>query len=177
MPRVEAPSSRLRTFRQRDGLFTVQYPANWRVHEAARGYGVVFAPEGGVAASRGGSEVVHGVVINHYEPFEGRWGGTLEEATEDLLGQIRRTAPHLRPVGRPERQRTADGQRVLSTALAGRNPGTGVQESVTVVTRQLPDDHVLYALVVGPREDSAPLSRAFGVMLDTLRVDGRVAHR
>lgn len=31
----------------------------------------------------------------------------------------------------------------LSVVLAGRNPSTGLRERVTVVTRQLPDDHVL----------------------------------
>jgi predicted Zn-dependent protease len=175
-PRVEPPSSQVRSFRQRDGFFSVDYPGNWLVHEAPRGYGVVIAPQGGILDSRGRTEVVYGVVINHYDPFEGN-GGTLENATDDLVGQVRRTGPHLRPAGRSERTRTVDGARARSVALAGRNPETGLQEDVTVVTRELTDGHVLYALLVAPREGSAALQPVFARMLDSLRVNDRMAHR
>jgi hypothetical protein len=175
--RVEPPSSRLRTFEQRDGFFSVAHPGNWVAHEAARGYGVVIAPEGGIQDSGGGTEIVYGVVINHYEPFERRGGGTLEDATDDLVGQIRRTGPHLRPAGRVERARAVDGERALSLVLAGRNAATGVQERVAVVTRELADGHVLYALMVTPAEDSAALRPVFERMLGSLRVNDRVAHR
>jgi hypothetical protein len=176
-PRVEAPSSRLRTFQQRDGFFSVDYPSNWLVHEADRGYGVVIAPDGGIQDSRGGADIVYGVVINHYEPFDRRGSGTLEDATDDLVGQIRRTGPHLQPAGRAERQRSVDGARAFSMVLAGRNPATGLQERVTVVTRELPDEHVLYALMVAPGEDSPTLRPVFDRMLDSLRVNDRMAHR
>jgi hypothetical protein len=177
LPRIETPSARLRTFRQRDGFFSVDYPSNWLVHEADRGYGVVIAPDGGIQEAGRGHEIVYGVVINHYEPFDRRWSGTLEDATDDLVGQIRRTGPYLRPAGQRQTRRTVDGARALSAVLAGRNPATGVQERVTVVTRELTDDHVLYALMVAPREGSPPLGHVFDRMLDSLRVNDRMAHR
>jgi hypothetical protein len=94
-----------------------------------------------------------------------------------VVGQIRRGSPHLRPRGRSETRRTVDGARGLSVVLRGRSPLTGAEEHVTVVTRELPDDHVLYALFVVPGEDSPSLRPVFDRMLDSLRVNDRVAHR
>jgi beta-barrel assembly-enhancing protease len=178
LPRIEAPSSRMRTFQQRDGFFEIEYPSNWRAHEARRGYGVVIAPEGGIEDDGArGQNVLYGVVINHYDPFDRSGGGTLEEATDDLVGQIRRGSPHLRARGGSERRKTVDGARGLTVVLQGRSPLTGAEERVTVLTRELTDDHVLYALLVAPREDSPELTPVFDRMVDSLRVNDRVAHR
>lgn len=178
LPQVEAPSSRLRTFEQRDGFFSIDYPSNWLVHEADRGYGAVIAPEGGIQDGAGrGQDIVYGVVINHYEPFDRNGSGTLEDATDDLIGQIRRASPYLRAQGRAERQRAVDGARAMSVELLGRDPVTGAPERVAVVTRELSDDHVLYAIFVSPREDAPSLLPVFDRMLDSLRVNDRMAHR
>lgn len=178
LPRIEAPSSRLRTFQQRDGFFEIEYPSNWRAHEATRGYGVVIAPEGGIEdAGARGQNILYGVVVNHYDPFDRSEGGTLEEATNDLVGQIRRGSPHLRARGGSERRRTVDGARGLSVVLRGQSPLTGAEEIVTVLTRELTDDHVLYALFVVPREESPELTPVFERMMDSLRVNDRVAHK
>jgi hypothetical protein len=139
---------------------------------------VVIAPEGGIQDGSGrGQDIAYGVVINHYDPFDRSGSGTLEDATDDLVGQVRRTSPHLRPQGRPERQRAIDGARAMSVELLGPNPLTGTQERVTVVTRELPDGHVLYALFVAPRDDATTLRPGFNRMLDSLRVNDRTAHR
>jgi hypothetical protein len=61
--------------------------------------------------------------------------------------------------------------------LRGRSPLTGTEERVAVVTRELRDEHILYALLVTPLEDSPELRPVFDRMLDSLRVDDRVAHR
>jgi beta-barrel assembly-enhancing protease len=42
----EGPSAEFETYVQRDELFEIGYPDNWRVHEAAQGYGVTIAPAG-----------------------------------------------------------------------------------------------------------------------------------
>jgi len=175
--RIETPSGRLRTFQQRDGFFSIDYPSNWLVHEATRGYGVVIAPQGGIEDSGRGQDIVYAVVVNHYDPFDGTGTGTLEEATDDLIGQIRRTSPHLRTAGRAEQLRSIDGGRGRLVVLQGRSPLTGADERVTVVTRELLDDHVLYALLVTPTQDSQEARSVFDRMLDSLRVNDRVAHR
>ncbi len=167
----------LRSFRQRDGFFTIEYPDNWRAYAPARGYGVVIAPEGGIRGSGTQSEgIVCGVVINHYDPFDRSGNPTLEEATDDIVAQVRRGNTHLRQQGRSRRQ-TVGGMRGLAVDLRGRSPATGEQERVSVLTRELRDGHLLYALVVMPGPDASRLGPAFDRMLDSMRVDERSAHR
>jgi hypothetical protein len=68
------------------------------------------------------------------------------------------------------------GARALSILLAGHSLVTGVEERVTVFTRELRDDHILYALLVAPARDYAALSNTFRRMISSLRVDDRAAH-
>jgi hypothetical protein len=180
----------MRSFRQRNDFFQIQYPENWRVSEASSGYGVTILPPGGAVRANGQDILVYGVVINHYEPFEGSmgnvWGsrngpvsgrGTLEQATNDLANELTRANPYLRPVPNSLRRQTIDGANALSVVLAGRSPVTGADERVTVFTRELPDGHVLYALFVAPAQDYTALSQTFQTMVSSLRVNDRSAHQ
>jgi hypothetical protein len=177
--RVEPPSTRMRTFRQPAGFYEIDYPDNWSAQAGQRGYGVVIAPRSGIQeASDGRQAIVYGVVVNHYEPFErGGGSGTLDDAADDVSRQVMRGNPHLQPARGSERRETLDGARALSLVLSGRSPVTGMQERVTVLTRQLSDDHVLYALLVAPDDDYGELARTFDRMVGSLRVDDRAAHR
>ena len=65
----------------------------------------------------------------------------------------------------------------LSVVLRGRSPQTGEDEQVTVLTRELTDGHVLYALFVTPCDEASRLQPTFDRMVDSLRVDDRSAHR
>jgi hypothetical protein len=115
------------------------------------------------------------VIVSHYDPSTRSTSAS--EATDDLVAQIRRSSPHLREsVGREQRQQV-DGARGLAVVLQGVSPVTGEQERVRVVTRELLDDHVLYALFVTPRDEASRLESTFDRMVDSLRVDDRVAHR
>lgn len=189
--RIEAPSSRLLTYRQRNGFFQIDYPENWRPYEGSAGYGVTIAPREGVVETEGGPQtLVYGVVVNHYDPFEGSIAGrspasggpvsgqtSLEGATNDLVRQLTLSNPHLRPLRGSERRRTIGGARALSLVLSGTSPATGLEERVTVFTRQLPDEHVLYSLFVAPGRDYAALSPTFERMISSLAVDDRAIHR
>jgi hypothetical protein len=118
-----------------------------------------------------------GVIVNHYEPFEGTGDGSLEDATSDLVDQIQRGHPHLREErGRGGRPKVEAGHG-LSVVLQGRSPTTGDEERVHVLTRALPDGHVLYALFVVPREEAPRFEPAFARMAESLRVDDRLVHR
>ena len=187
---IERPSTRFRTFRQRSGFFEIQYPENWRVAEPANGYGVTILPPGGAVRASNGQEIlVYGVVVNHYDPFEGSIGGvssnrrgplsgntSLEQATNDLVNQIRESNPHLAVIPNSTRRETIDQGRALSVMLGGRSPVTGTDERVTVFTRELPDGHVLYALFVAPAQDYSALSQTFQTMMSSLRVNDEAAH-
>ena len=185
--RIEAPSTRYATFRQRDEIFQIQYPENWRVAQSS-GYGATILPPGGAVRASNGQEVlVYGVVMNHYEPFSGSPGdvfsrpvpgrGTLEQATNDLVNQLIEGNRHLRLVSNSTRRQTIDNGRALSLVLGGRSPVTGLDERVTVFTRELPDGHILYMLLVAPARDYSALSRTFQTMVSSLRVNDNAYHQ
>ena len=188
---IDPPSSEFRVFEQRTKLFRMGYPANWRIHEASRGYGVTIAPEGGFVDSGGGEpQLVYGAIVNHYEPFDEAASGSsgaskrlvagrtsLDRATNDLLGQILRTNPGLSVVRKSERRGRVDGAPSLSVVLSGRSEVTRREERVTVLTRQLPDDHVLYALFIAPGPDYGGQGGTFDRMIASLRVGDETTHR
>ena len=43
-------------------------------------------------------------------------------------------------------------------------------------TRQLPDEHVVYALFIAPGAEYPSLGRAFTQMMNSMRVDDAAAH-
>lgn len=184
---IARPSTRMRSFRQRNGFFEIQYPENWRAAEATSGYGATFYPEGGaVRTSSGQDSLIYGVVINHYEPFAGSPGdvfsrpvsgqGDLEQATNDLVNQLIQGNPHLRAVSNSTRRQTIDNARALSVILSGRSPVTGADERVTVFTRELPDGHVIYALFIAPAQNYSALAQSFQSMVSSLRVNDDTYH-
>jgi hypothetical protein len=178
--RIDPPSSRLATYRQREGFFSIQYPDNWRPYDPDNGFGVTIVPEGGVVnTSDGQQSIIYGVIVNHYDPFQARSaqrGSTLQDATRDLVTQVTSTNTHLRATG-SQRRETIDGQPALSQVLSGRSPVTGEEERVTVFTRQLPDGHVIYSLFIAPGRDYAAMAPVFSRMVRTLVVNDEVAHR
>ena len=176
--RVEAPSSSWRSFTNRSGAFKINYPSNWRVYESD-GFGVTMAPEGGLGDIGGRTEVVYGAMINHYDPFGNsrNTNVTLESATSDLVSQIMQTSRHLRVVRGSEQQLRLDGKTGLAATLRGTNPNTRINERVTVVTRALPDGHVMYMVFVTPEQEAGEYNRVLNAMLQSLNVDdARRAH-
>ena len=195
--RVERPSSRFARFEQSTGLFTIEYPDNWRTYASNQGYAVSLAPDGGVVDKGNGQQaMLYGVIVNHYAPFEGETDrqrasrerhyapfedsgrrGSLEDATDDLVRQIIRSNSYLSAENGSARQEPIDGGSAFSIVLSGRSPVTGEEERVTVFTRSLSDDHVIYALCVVPARDYEYLAQAFSQMVRSLRVNDEAAHR
>jgi hypothetical protein len=188
--RIDGPSKDFRVFAQRDGLYQIEYPDNWSVYEAEQGYGVTIAPRGGFIDA-GGQEMdlVSGVVVNHYDPFDDdssdRFGGgsafiegdtSLVHATNDLIAQILRTNPTMEMAGDSERRSSIDGRPALSVILSGRSPVTRQEERVTVFTREIADDHVIYALFVAPPGNYNELNATFNRMISSLRVNDESTH-
>ncbi|HEX6086280.1 MAG TPA: M48 family metallopeptidase [Thermoanaerobaculia bacterium] len=174
--RVEAPSRTFRQYTNRSGAYAVGYPSNWRVYESG-GFGVTLAPEGGVGTIGGRSEVVYGAIVNHYEPTAKGGRVTMQSATTDLLNQIRQASPHLRVVsGSTQQLRTGSGATALAASLRGRNPNTRIDERVTVVTRALPDGHLMYLVFVTPEADAANYSGVLNEMANTLQVASNSRH-
>lgn len=196
--RTDRPSSRFATFTQRRGYYQISYPDNWQAYEARDGFGVTLAPQGGIAqTSAGRQEIVYGVIVNHYEPFEplknrsrslGALGfrsgsdfetevpPSLETATRDILMEILDTNPHLQPVRDSLGRRVVDRQPAVTAELAGTSPVTGREERVGVVTRDAGDGHVLYVLLVAPAQNYEEFADEFDRMIESLRVDDNAVH-
>jgi Zn-dependent protease with chaperone function len=184
---VEAPSSTLRTFTAPSGVYRVAYPANWTVYQQGA-TGVTLAPQGGVANVSGRSEIVYGAIVAHYDPFgdapmasssrlrgssssvyEGRV--TLESATNDLITTLQRESSHLKVIGGSgQRVKMASGT-ALAASMRGVNPNTGINERVTVVTRQLADDHLVYLLFITPEADASRYAPVLNAMVSSMQID------
>ena len=184
--KVDGPSSAFMVFAQRDDLFEIGYPDNWRVYEADQGYGVIIAPEGGYVDAGGREpDLISGVIVNHYDPFENESGDsdrlvegntTLVRATNDLLGTILKTNPDLKMVRDSERTNRLDGAPSLSVVLSGRSRVTRQEERVTVFTREVADEHIIYALFIAAERDYDRLNETFNRMISSLEVNDKGTH-
>lgn len=186
----ERPSTRLRTFRQRDGLYELQYPDNWIASAQPQGSGVAIAPRGGLTSTANApAQLTCGLVVHHYVPFDGAvgvryrdplgslFGGSpIEEATSDLVRNIMNGDSRLRLVAGSRRERAAAGGPSLSVQLSGVSPVTGLAERVTVIARQLPDQHLIYLLLVAPAAQYAMLAPNSARMVQSFKVSRSAMH-
>jgi hypothetical protein len=188
---IERPSSEFHVFQQAEGVYRLDQPNNWDAYVASGGYGVTIVPRGGfTTASSGRQNISHGVIVNHYVPFDGAVVGaafvdpngsmygrtSLDEATSDLVRNILASSPYLARVGNTTESRVMAGQPSVTVRLAGRSPDTGLNERVTVLARQLPDDHVVYMLLIAPEAEYAALTPTFDRMVRSFRGDERASH-
>ena len=188
---VPPPSAQMRTYSAPSGAYRVSYPSNWKVYQEGAN-GVTIAPEGGVGDVGGRTEVVYGAMINHYQPF-GSQGMTsslrgtpnsnvymgnvsLEDATNDLLGQVRQGSPYLNLVKNSTQKFNVSGGRALAVALSGTDPNTGLNERVNVIARQLEDGHLLYMLFVTPEKDASRYGPVLQSMVNSLQVSDTARH-
>ena len=190
---VAAPSTSMSTYTAPSRVYSVAYPSNWRVYQEGS-TGVTMAPEGGVGEANGRTEIVYGAMVSHYDPFgsasasSSRLRGssrnsnvysgtiTLQDATQDLLGQVQQNSPHLRLISNSAQRFTLDGGAALSASLRGTNPNTGINERVTAVTRQLGDSHLLYLLFVTPERDATNHARPLQAMVNSMQIDAAHSH-
>ena len=151
---VPAPAPTLNSYAGRDRSYSVSYPSNWKVDESTS-FGVIIAPPGGIVEWNGKPEIAYGAIINFYDPIDTSGQAvTLQSETQDLIGAIRRSSPHLRLVTSHTRMLEVSGAPALSAILAGPSPSTGVNERVTVVTRKLSGANLGYLLFVTPEKDA-----------------------
>ena len=199
---IDRPSTQFRSFEQSRRFFTMDYPKNWSAYEPVTGSGVTMAPDGGFVNTGGAArDLIYGVIVNHYDPFnedaDERFGNPsgfsqgflaaeslgsgdrthLARATNDLLSEILRANPNLKMVPDSQRNDRIDGAAALSLVLSGRSPITREEERVTLFTRELPDDHVIYALFIAPAKDYDELRPTFDRMVSSLHVNDEAAHR
>src|SRR5262249_31348867 len=100
---------------------------------------------------------------------------TLEDATNDLIATLQQSSPYLRPASSEQRIRMAGGT-ALAAVMRGTDPVTGINERVTVVTRQLADDHLIYMLFITPERDASRYSPVLNAMVNSMQIDETRAH-
>ena len=180
---VEAPSSSMKTYVNPTRLYSVSIPSNWQVYQQGN-TGATFAPQGGIGNANGQTDVVVGAIINHYDPFgnagnslrgSASGGGymgnvTLQDATEDLIATVQRSSPYLQVISGSRKQLRVNGGTALSAALRGRDPNTNLDERITVVARQLSDEHLVYMLFITPERDASRYASVLNTMAGSLQV-------
>jgi hypothetical protein len=196
IPDIPAPSPEFTRFTDPDAVVTIDHPSNWDTYQS--GAAMSFVPAGGVVEREDGApSLVQGVIVNQYEPFEDdveRWNnsmtrhyapfqdrsrprGALEDATDDLVRQIMSASTWLTAPPRSARAEVVDGLRGYSVRLSGRSPITGKTERVTLYTRALPDDHIIYMACVAAGRAVSSVERACNRMVQSLRINDSSLHR
>ncbi|HZI26829.1 MAG TPA: M48 family metallopeptidase [Gemmatimonadaceae bacterium] len=193
---VPAPSATFTRFRHGNDFFTVDHPNNWRTYQS--GHAVSIAPEGGVVElSNGQPNLLYGVIVNHYAPFEGaddRWSSSLqrsytpfedrttpprkflEDATDDLARTLIKSNSYLSVLSGSVRSEVIDGAQGYSVLMSGRSPVTGEEERAMLYTRALPDNHVIYMVCIAPARFSSTMDQTCSRMMRTLQVNDAAAH-
>lgn len=177
---VARPSARLRSFTSGARSYRISYPENWQVYKQGE-TGVVLAPEGGITRAGSRTEIVYGAVLNHYEPFGNTSSNSktldyfddtsIQDATTDLLEQIRAGDPHLKVVRNSTKRLQLDSGPALTAVLRGVNPRTKINERLTVVTHQFDDDRLVYLLFATPERDAKVYSATLDSMVRSIQID------
>ncbi len=162
--RPAIPSTRYQSFQ--NSVLRISYPDNWRVY--GQDAAVTIAPEGGILDDgRGNAALGYGVMINVFEPHTDRYGqATLEDATDQLIEDLRHSNPAMRIERRRERVRIGGG-RGLSTYLTNDSPAGG-KEYLWLVT-VLRKDGLIYFVSVAPEREYDYYDQAFQNMLSSVR--------
>ncbi|HKB13876.1 MAG TPA: M48 family metallopeptidase [Vicinamibacterales bacterium] len=164
--RVEPPASSFRTYEE-GNLFRVSVPANWRELQGSTS-SVTFAPEGAYGQSNGQNVFTHGVEfgVGRNETHD------LQTATEELLDSLARGNPNLSRPSRFERVNLGD-RRGLRALLTNRSDATGGDEAIQVLTTQLRDGNLFYAIGVAPRDEFSSYRGTFDRIASSLQFTDR----
>jgi len=162
--RPDLPSGRYADFENR--VLRIRYPDNWRYN--GQGSAVTFVPDRGIVDNgRGNAALAYGVIVNLFEPHGDRYGQvSLEEATDQLIEDLRQSNPSMRVTRRYERIRLGS-ERALSTYLSNASP-VGGKEVDWLVTVLRPEGLVFF-VCVAPEREYSDYDRAFETMLDSVR--------
>jgi predicted Zn-dependent protease len=159
--RPELPSTRLVRYNGRDVEFA--YPENWRVY--GQGSALTIAPDAGIVDN----QLAWGMIASTFEP-ELDWndrGVSLQQATDQLIENLRQANPNLRMRRSRERIRI-DGQPALSMEMTNTSP-TGGREVDWLVTVLHPDGTLYYFVGVAPQNEYQRYVRAFEDVLENVR--------
>ena len=67
-------------------------------------------------------------------------------------------------------QLQVDGRTALAASLRGTNPNTRIDERVTLVTRALPDGHLMYMVFVTPEDEVRSYNGVLNKIVQSMQV-------
>lgn len=161
------PSSQYRSLEH--NAYTIQHPSNWDAY-GDKSSTVTIAPKGGIAQNA----VAYGVIISGYDAERQANNNSLDNATRQLLQQIRQSNPDLRQVGNDE-DFTLNGAAAKSVMLVGTSPlmdqnnRAERERDWLVVTRDRSGD-VIYFVFIAPEADFQDLYPTFNKILRSVRM-------
>lgn len=150
--------------------FRLQYPDNWKQNGQADS--VSFVPPGGMVHDAAGREsAAYGVMVNLFQPAPKMTSGdssapTLEEATNQLIGNLQQANPHMQSAGEFEKLHV-DGEPAIGARLTNDSPRGG-RENDWVVTVMRPQG-LLYFICVAPAQEYDDYDSAFQQLVASVR--------
>ncbi len=158
------PSARMEQYQGRD--FSLSYPDNWKPSPSQNAQGVTIAPPSGVQESAQGTAIGYGAIINVYRPKDPK--GSLWQATDEFIAQLRASDPKLRAGREMPREVRAGGKSAILSTLNSESIFRGQTEVDLVITLAHPDG-MMYVVLVAPEGEAQYANRAFDQMLQSLR--------
>ena len=147
--------------------FQISYPDNWQVM-GDQSSAVTIAPQAGITENA----VAYGVMINGYQPEQGRG---LDQATHELIANLRQSNPDMRQIGPDEdvnlsvNGQDAKGVDLISTSPLVQN-GRPVRERDWLVATQTGDGNIIYIIFIAPDRDYSVLRPTFENMLRSFKL-------
>ncbi len=172
------PSNRVKPFE--NSVLRIEHPDNWQAYGQGDVAATIKPDRGMVEDGQGNQAMAYGVIVNMYElradsyyqkqlQPEGYGQSSeqsLEDATNRLIEELRRSNQGMRTIRSPESIRV-DGERALSTDLSNESP-LGGRETDWLVTVPRPEG-LLFFVFVAPDGDFQSYNHTFRVMLDSVR--------
>ena len=172
------PSDRVKAFE--NSVLRIEHPDNWQAYGQGDIAATITPDKGLVDDGRGNRALAYGVIVNMYElraessyqkqlqpkGYGQSSGLSLEDATNRLIDELRRSNQGMRIIRSPEGI-PIDGERALSTDLSNESP-LGGRETDWLVTVLRPEG-LLFFVFVAPDGDFQSYNHTFRIMLDSVR--------
>jgi Zn-dependent protease with chaperone function len=172
------PSDRVKPFE--NSVLRIEHPDNWQAYGQGDIAATITPDRGMVDDGQGNRALAYGVIVNMYELSDNSYyqnqlqpegygqssERSLEEATNRLIEDLRRSNQGMRIIRSPENIRV-DGQRALSTDISNESP-LGGRETDWLITVPRPEG-LLFFVFVAPDGDFQSYNHTFRIMLDSVR--------
>jgi Zn-dependent protease with chaperone function len=153
---VAYPSTQTRVYNGTN--FQIEVPSNWR--ELPSGDGATFAPDG----AYGDRGITHGAMIGVFRSQD----NNLRDASDRFVSGLLQNNEYLQRIGESTNAYISS-QRGYTTALSGRSPITGRDETVKIYTAELRNGNVFYVITVVPEAEEYRYGGAFRSLLSSVQ--------